>query len=187
MISDSSKKTVLIPTRVVNGELKFFYKGRLPEFMEGTIIDLIVPRFAIKDQEFIEKLESQEFKEILQKNDKLYAAVSSTKIPEPLKKAAYSMETLINRKMDPLTMSLIQNTLFVEVNLQEPVWLQLRGTKHGRLKPVNCSIPSLNKEADSLNQAYYLISSEFEPWRKSHVGNAFQRFWIINPENGLSV
>lgn len=107
--------------------------------------------------------------------------MSSTKIPDRLKKAAYSIDTLLNGKVDQVTGSLIQNTLFVEVNLQEPLSLQLRGTKHGRLKPVKCSIPSLSKEADSLNQAFYLISSDFEPGRKSHVGNAFQQFWIINP------
>jgi hypothetical protein len=161
--------------------LQFFYGGHLPEFREGTIIDLTVPRHAIKDQRFIEILESEESKEIFQKGDKLYAAVSSAKIPDRLKQAAYSMDILLNRKVDQVIGSLIQNTLFVEVVLQEPLSLQLRGTKHGRLKPVKCSIPSLSKEADSLNQAFYLISSEFELGRKSHVGNAFKQFWIINP------
>ena len=125
-------------------------------------------------------MESQESTEILQKDDKLYAAISAIKIPDHLTKAAYSKDNLLNEKGNQVTGSLLENILFVEVDLQEPLSLQLRGTKHGRLKPVKCRIPSLSKDADSLNQAFYLISSQFEPGRKSHVGNAFQRFWIIN-------
>ncbi|QTA88378.1 hypothetical protein [Desulfonema magnum] len=45
MTPDPFKKTVKIPVKVVNGELKFFYGGDLPKLEDGTVGDLIVPFF----------------------------------------------------------------------------------------------------------------------------------------------
>lgn len=179
---ESSAKTVLVPTKIVNGNFYYLQGGELPKFRDGTIIDLIVPKDAIEDKTFLNKLESNDTAELLPKGLTVYASVSSSGIPQDLRDAACSMSFLLKGRIDTLVASLVPNTLFVEIMLEGPLSLQLRGTKHGRLKLVKCWIPSLNKEARSLNHAYFLISDKFEPQRYSHVGNVFQQIWYINSD-----
>ena len=44
---------------------------------------------------------------------------------------------------------------------------------------MNCpiDIPFLNKKAVSVNQAYTIISTEFEKYRRSHTGNVFNKVY----------
>lgn len=65
--------------------------------------------------------------------------------------------------------------LFVEVKLNADLWLQVRGDQEARLSNIACTIPSLNREAKSLNHAFMLISEAFETKRRSHSGNVFER------------
>ena len=64
---------------------------------------------------------------------------------------------------------------FVEVTLNADLWLQVRGDQEARLSPCPCKIAALNKEAESLNQAFTLISEKYETKRRSHSGNVFER------------
>lgn len=65
----------------------------------------------------------------------------------------------------------------VKVCLQQPPFLELRGTSKPRLLDCRCHIPALQNQerhqADSLNEAYTRISEVFEPTRRSHTGNIF--------------
>ena len=64
------------------------------------------------------------------------------------------------------------------VLLDEPLHLLMRGTKEPKLQDCKCHLPSLKKQAESLNHAYRLASEELEPNRRSHAGNIFQLgFW----------
>jgi len=51
----------------------------------------------------------------------------------------------------------------------------MRGSKQSYLCDVKCHINCLNKEALSINNVYSLISISFEPNRRSHTGNVFQK------------
>jgi len=57
------------------------------------------------------------------------------------------------------------------------VWLELEG-----MEPQGLSVSALilpegvaDEEVDSLNYAFTLLSIQFEPWRKSHTGNIYER------------
>lgn len=183
---DRYDKTVVIPAKYVNGKFQYFYGGYLPEFQDGTIIDLVVPEYAIKDTDFLKVLNTGHSEVLLPKGETIYAAVSSRQIPERLRNLSLSIKSLIQGSVSTVIASLFPDSLFVEILLDEPLYLELRGTKHGRLKPVKCSIPSLKKEARSLNHAYYLISEIFEPDRISHAGSVFQKMMYIDSRTHCS-
>lgn len=170
---DRYDKTVKIPARVVGGGFEYFYGGPLPELRDGTILDFSVPESAIEDTAFLKVLKTGTYEEILPKGAKVYAAVSSRHIPPALSNKTLSLKNY-----------LLPDELFVEIVLEEPLKLQLRGTKPGRLKAAKCVIPTLNKKALSLNHAYRLISEAFEPDRISHSGNVFQKMMYIVPDKG---
>ena len=66
---------------------------------------------------------------------------------------------------------------FVEITLNADLWLQVRGDQEARLSSCPCNISALNKEAESLNQAFTLISEAYETKRLSHSGNVFERVY----------
>jgi hypothetical protein len=63
---------------------------------------------------------------------------------------------------------------YVEVKLLGDLSIRLRGSQPARLELVDCEIPTLQKRAKSLNEAYRIISEQFEPERRSHSGNVFE-------------
>ena len=69
-------------------------------------------------------------------------------------------------------------TRYVKVRIEEPLRLEIIGENFGRLLDCKCKIESLNQEADSVNHAYTLISTAFEPERKSHTGNVFSKVFV---------
>ena len=62
-----------------------------------------------------------------------------------------------------------------EIVLKEEQRICLRGAKKAILESCHCSIDGLNREAHSLNEAYSLVSTEYEPERRSHTGSVFQK------------
>src|SRR5271165_7077951 len=63
----------------------------------------------------------------------------------------------------------------VEVRLKEDLKIRIRGDQEARLEPCSCLIPSLEREATSVNHAFTLISETYETERLSHTGNVFER------------
>jgi len=183
MIPDRFEKTLTIPVKVVKGEFHYFYGGQLPSLAEGTICDLIVPVWAFEDKNFLAKLEARQVEELLPKGARIFTAISSAGVPIHFRNLAFTSKELAQnfggRHAEEVKQKLFANnpdSLFVEVVLEEPLLLELRGAKHGRLMRVRCVIPDLqNEKAVSLNHAYRLISEAFEPNRISHAGNVFQK------------
>lgn len=73
---------------------------------------------------------------------------------------------------------------FAEALLQEPLEMRFRGTKRAVLAPCSCAVPALDGVdaplmAESLNHAYTKLSERFEPYRRSHTGNAFQLVFYL--------
>ncbi len=72
----------------------------------------------------------------------------------------------------------------VEIRLHMTLILKLRGTKPPSLLDCECEIPSLRETdenfepAESLNHAYRLISTAFEPHRRSFGGSVFLKILI---------
>lgn len=63
----------------------------------------------------------------------------------------------------------------VEVRLKQDLKIRIRGDQEAKLEPCSCLIPSLEREATSVNHAFTLISETYETERLSHTGNVFER------------
>jgi hypothetical protein len=70
--------------------------------------------------------------------------------------------------------------LFVEVKLDADLWLQVRGDQEAGLSQSLCTITALDRPAESLNQAFTIISEAYETRRRSHSGNVFERGYVMS-------
>lgn len=151
---------VTIPVKVVNGKLEYFYGGTLPELEDGVIGELVLPIFAVKDKKFIQTISREEIVDLLPKGTKLFV----------------SMRIDDFATIDPELEKLLIDYQYVPIILLEDLKLRFKGTKKPELLFCKCAIPALGKiEANSLNQAYSLISEQFEKKRMSHTGNVFTK------------
>jgi hypothetical protein len=163
MFVDKEAKTVKIPVRMVNGQVKYFYGGNLPKVEDGVIGELILPEYSILDDSFVSVSNCEQKIEVLPSGISIMVAVNM-RVPTKKKNC------LENIRTQPLT-----TDTFVRVELKDPLHLLLRGTKKSKLMGARCSIPCLETDAGSLNNAYTIISEEFEPERISHTGNVFNK------------
>jgi hypothetical protein len=85
MIPDPYKKTVRLPVKVVDGELKLFYGGVLPIINNGAIGKLIIPEFCITD-DYRLSLISKEAKKVFLPEGTALMARLSPKSNDPTKK-----------------------------------------------------------------------------------------------------
>jgi len=163
---ESGIKTIRLPVIVINGDIKYYYGGDLPKLEEGVIGDLIIPSKGVTNEELHLKLHSEETIQILQKDHKLLVLVRLDDIPET---------EVVPRQIITNDIYLPINYNFVEVILLEPLKLLLRATKKASLKETKCLIPVMDQEVQSLNTAYTKISEKYEPKRRSHTGNVFEK------------
>lgn len=166
---DSLSKTVKIPVRIVNGKVNYYYGGELPSIKSGAIGDLVIKEYDVEDNNFLLVSQYEERIEILKQNTILMFAVNINSIPEKLWSHVNQLETRDHK-----------NYLFVKAKLLTPLELLIRGSKKFNLLEADCYITCLEKEASSLNNALTIISQEFEPERKSHTGNVFDKCYYQN-------
>lgn len=165
-IPDPLMKTVKIPVIYKDGKLKLFDNRDMPELEEGSVGYLEMSEHSILDKELVEELQAESDIQMIPADEKVYFGISPNMVPANLKR----------KIMSPDELRIINNYWFVEVQLQQPLMLHLRGSKTPQLLDCKCVIPSLrNLEATSMNHAFTLVSRHYEKKRKSHSGNVFQR------------
>jgi hypothetical protein len=164
MIPDRFARTVSLNIRVVKGQIKLADGGTLPVLREGAYGELIVSAEAVADEKVRQDLTSERRVQFLPSGTKLWAQVRAEPIPASLEK--FRNETRIWPG---------EPGLFVPFILNKSLDLVLRGSKFALLGDCPCVVPALNCNAESVNQAYTLISTAFEPTRRSHTGNVFQK------------
>ena len=165
-IPDEYEKTAKIPIQVRKGQIQFYFDGPMPELREGIIGDLVVPYYAVRDPK-ARRLFSEERKiPLFKKKTLLYVQLR----PEPPDAKCFANHLLrpfpkgirFYVQLDHET-SVAQNhdhsfdmqRVFVTIELQDVLYLQLRGTKAPTLTETGCKIPALNnKESRSVNHAY---------------------------------
>lgn len=167
-VIDPRSKKISIPVRVVGGTLVFFYGGPLPRLHEGTIGDLVVLDSALEDRALASTLNEPKDLFLLPKGATLRVLLRNETATEQLP-----------RLDGPEIIA-----PYVEVLLAEDLRLEFRGTRHGRLIGGRCEILDLGKSAESLNEAYTLVSIAFEPTRRSHTGNVFQAIAFQDATSG---
>jgi hypothetical protein len=69
---------------------------------------------------------------------------------------------------------------FIPTELQDPLFLRVRGDQEASLLDCDCHIPSLKLETVSLNHAFTRISEAYETLRRSHSGNVFDRAYALD-------
>jgi hypothetical protein len=177
---DSYRKTVMIPVRISNGKVTFYYGGNLPEMRDDVIGDLIVPSSAIKDPDILKKLSQMAEQQV-------FPSGTSLLIEFHPKQSDIKDVNIVNHFKDTFQRHRIEQSMdkifwidykFSEVILQEPLRICTRGTKLPVLALCKCYIPFLKEDARSLNHAYTLMSQVFESSRMSHTGNVFKRVYF---------
>jgi hypothetical protein len=163
---DSLEKRTRIRFKVADGKLVHFYDGTpISELREGTIGEIIVNDFEIKDEARVRQYNLEADVDFLPEGTRLLARISTQSVPEHLRKRLHPEGNYTGDSA-------------VEIILQTDLRLHLRGTKEAQLLPCVCEVPALaeivkDELPASLNQAYTLISTHFEPHRRSHTGNVF--------------
>ncbi len=170
-VPDFASRTVAITVSVENGKLVEFGTGTFP-LLGDCIGELSVPAFAVLSIMDRERLTQAHERQLLDADTLLLCRVSGPQVPAELLPAC---------RKEPVPDSGVQGA-FVEILLQEPLFVVSRGTKKAALRPVRCVIPALSGvEVKSLNEAYRRISERFEPKRRSVGGNVFRSVYYFEP------
>jgi hypothetical protein len=145
-----------IPVVIKNGKVEYLH-GALPKLKEETIGRLFIP-----DHGFQNPKDVQQF--LLTGKVELLPAKTTLRAPMKLRLG-----------------SALDDVRDEEIILEEPLELTFRGTKKPVLKDCRCTLPSLKTKARSLNEAYTKLSEKFEPHRRGHGGNVFQKVLYLPP------
>jgi len=139
----------------------------LPALVKDCVAELVLAPECIQNAKLRASLTGQKTILLLKEGSRVLCGVSSTMI-----------EDIFDEGVNPSGPVPIHAPYkFVEVKLDADLWLQVRGDQEARLSPCPCKITVLNKEAESLNQSFTLISEAYEIKRRSHSGNVFERVY----------
>ena len=195
-IPDEYEKTAKIPIQIRDGQIQFYFDGPMPHFKEGIIGDLVLPYYAVLDSK-ARKLFSEERKiPLFKKKTLLYVMLR----PEP-----DDADRFANHLLRPVKKGIRQHIeldhgtilteihdhsfdmrrVFMTIELQDVLYLQLRGTKAPTLSETACKIPALNKDARSVNHACTLLSEAIERNRMSHTTNVFRTVYFFRSPDHL--
>lgn len=193
---------IRIPVKLVNGHWEYFYGGGLP-VKDGTVGDLVVDRSSIEDKKFLANLKRISKHKILEFGVSLLVAVT-VKRPQDIKQKlkGYLLPTgSTGPKLGDAYYRTPRSddTRFVEISIGEPterqkshdpnekggVWLHVEGLIPKGVSSSTIVLPEgvWSRPADSLNHAFTLLSEQYEPWRKSHTGNIYDRM-LYQESNG---
>lgn len=169
------EKTVVIPAQWNHGKWVPFYGGEMPNLKEGTLAEFTVPQASFTDPKELQRFNVEGVEVILSAGSTLWAAMSPNfgmggpgkGIPDKVRM----------RPQDNLgTLNL------VSFQIVEDLKLHLRGTKQAQLENCRCVLEGFPADLDvlSINQAYTRLSERFEPGRRSHTGNVFDKVFCLD-------
>jgi hypothetical protein len=152
---------VEIPVVVRNGKVEFLY-GVLPHLKEEINGSLFIPAYGFQNPKDVERFSQTETVEIL-------PAKTTLRAPMKLRLGSAALGDARDE----------------EIILEEPLRLKFRGTKKPVLKDCRCKLPSLKTTVKSVNEAYTRLSEKYEPHRRSHGGNVFQKVLFLPQDQHL--
>jgi hypothetical protein len=198
MTSPFDKPRLRIPVKFVHGRWEYFYGGGIP-VSEGSLGDLLVEQHAVVDPAFLRSLRRKAVHRVLPENTELRVALTIRgDLTEPLRKLLLRP---MPAEMSDAYYSVVRpsETRLVSVTVGKPgadsarrlksdqggVWLHLEGARPKAVSVSSVELPSVvsNNPVDSLNHAFTCLSTAFEPWRKSHTGNVYDRV-LYRESNG---
>ena len=139
----------------------------MPELEKGAVAEVVLAPECIQDANVRARLTGEVSIRILAKGSFVLFGVSPSMIGN-LKAAGL---------IGPNQVPILSDYAYVEGKLDDNLFLQVRGDQEARLSPCACTIPVLERQAQSLNHAFTVISEAFETRRRSHSGNVFERVY----------
>lgn len=186
-----------IPVKFVNGHWELLYGGGVP-VKEGTFGELLVEPSAITDKNLRGAITKKRRVKILGVDCPLCVAIKPGKALDATAcRFLHDASTIKHTH----TAKISVDSRFVRIHLGPPtasqqrrgegsggVWLLLEGITPRGLESSTVTLPAIpgltEHAADSLNQAYTLLSEVLEPWRVSHTGNIYEHVLYQRP-NGV--
>jgi len=193
---------IRIPVKLVDGQWEYFYGGHLP-IKNGSIGDLLVDKVAVEDQKFLAQLKRASKHKILEVGTPLLVALTikqPSNLTDELKKHLQPADEKGPKLGDAYYYTLrSDNTRFIKITISGPterqkrsdpeekggVWIHLEGLQPKGVTTSTVQLPDNVSETivESLNHAFTLLSEKYEPWRKSHTGNIYDRM-LYQEKNG---
>jgi hypothetical protein len=178
MVNAYSQKLLRISVFVQDGYFVLASDRQpLPRFDEGAFCEILIDSNYVRDQSRLSGSENEKEVPFLPKGTKLLAQVNAKLVPDDLKRFLHEAP------------SEIENCALVEFTLLGDLNLRSRARRDATLMDVMCSSPFLEGRenppvAKSVNHTYTLISTHFEPHRKSHSGNVFNKVFYWSERAG---
>lgn len=188
------KKSIRVPVKFVDGHWEYFYGGNIPA-KNGAIGDLVLNEGAIDDKDFLKSLNRKSRHKILDEGANLLVALTirpETVLDKNLKKHLYKQNDP-EKILGPLCFNkqCPAGTQFIEIILDKTInenkelpsksegglWLNIQGLQSKGIVTSNIDLPNglTGEPVISLNHAFTILSEHYEPWRKSHTGNIYER------------
>lgn len=181
-----SKNIIRVPVKLIDGHWELLYGGPV-KVSDGALGELHIDRMHFTDKKFLQALTKKHRVRALPAGTELRVALTIKSALDPnLKHHLLEYRTTLHDH----TAKLSAATQFVAVRLVGPTKAQLKrnvdlgglsllleGTEPRGIESGLVELPStLGREfADSLNHAFTRLSGDFEPWRKAHTGNIYER------------
>lgn len=193
---------IRIPVKLVDGQWEYFYGGGLP-VKNGTVGDLVIDRSSIEDKKFLASLKRGSKHKILKPGTELLVALT---VRRPSDISPGLVNHLLPRGSNGPALgdayywtTRSDDTRFVKIAVGGPtesqkrhdpeekggVWLHVEGLIPKGVSSSTIQLPKgvADESAASLNHAFTLLSERYEPWRKSHTGNIYDRM-LFQETNG---
>jgi hypothetical protein len=174
MIPEPGDRTVKIPAEWRGGKWQLFGGGELPKLKDGAIVDLVFPAIYLAEPEDVERWTEEITLRFLPKGTELFVRITLKNVPPAMLQKTFEKD--------------FQSGVpcrFVLIVLDEDLGITLVPGKKGLLTYCRCLIPALGETAESVNEAYKKIATQFEPTRRSTSGNIFLYAFI--EQNGRLV
>ena len=162
MIREPGDRTVKIPAQWRGGKWQLFDGGELPKLKDGAIVDLVFPAIYLSDREDVAKWTAEITVPFLTRGTELFVRVTTRNVPR----------SLLDKTIEKDFKSGVP-CRFVLIVLDEDLGITLVPGKKGLLTNCRCLIPAIGETAESVNEAYKKIATQFEPKRRSTSGNIF--------------
>jgi hypothetical protein len=188
-------KKLRLPLLFVDGKWELEFGGQVP-VPHGTTAEILVDVSKITDRAFSEKMLARSAIPIFSPGESLRAYLA-IKDGATLSDEQRNLLIPFDRVKNEIAIGFMDNwntgeISFIEVQLGPPterqaespefsnggLWLITEGFSPSDLRSSTIELPTCvsDERAISLNHAFTLLSEVYEPWRKSHTGNAYQRF-----------
>jgi hypothetical protein len=138
----------------------------LPAIAKGAVCELVLRPEQLQNPDDRERFVRDEVFPILTQGSTVLLGVSPHSVGDP---------KAVGLICNPQEIGVQTEYWLVEVRLKQDLKIRIRGDQEARLEPCGCLIPSLEREATSVNHALTLISETYETERLSHTGNVFER------------